>query len=244
LSAPELVWWDAPGPYRVAFSTRLGGVSRGPFASLNLGLLTEDEPDCVIENRRRLCATTGADAGTTAMPWQQHGTQVVEAGPTGVLTPGATFPRCDGLWSSRPGQAIGVLTADCLPVVLCRTGGDPAVAVLHVGWRGLLSGIVGEGVRVLAGGGLAAAIGPGIGPCCYKVGEEVAAPFRSSFGQDVVCAGRLDLWLSAERALRRAGCEDVWRTDLCTACDPDRFFSHRRDSGTTGRQGVMAYVAQ
>jgi purine-nucleoside/S-methyl-5'-thioadenosine phosphorylase / adenosine deaminase len=135
-----------------------------------------------------------------------------------------------------------VLTADCLPVVLCRTGGKPALAVLHVGWRGLLSGILGEGAQALGVNGLAAAIGPGIGPCCYAVGQEVAAPFQAAFGDDVVSGGRLDLWASAERALRRAGCDDIKRTDLCTACDPDRFFSHRRDRGTTGRQGAVALV--
>jgi copper oxidase (laccase) domain-containing protein len=90
---------------------------------------------------------------------------------------------------------------------------------------------------------LRAAIGPGIGPCCYDVGDEVAAPFREAFGEDVVREGKLDLWTSAERALRAAGCEHVDRFDICTACEADRFFSHRRDHGKTGRQGVIAYVA-
>jgi copper oxidase (laccase) domain-containing protein len=99
-------------------------------------------------------------------------------------------------------------------------------------------------VRALASRRLAAAIGPGIGPCCYEVGEEVAGPFREAFGEDVVREGsRLDLWTSAERALRAAGVEHVDRADLCTACHPDRFFSHRREHGRTGRQGVIAYVA-
>jgi copper oxidase (laccase) domain-containing protein len=86
-------------------------------------------------------------------------------------------------------------------------------------------------------------IGPAIGPCCYEVGEEVAAPFRETFGPDVAVDGKLDLWTSAERALRAAGCARVDRFDLCTACDPERFFSHRRDRGRTGRQGVIARVA-
>ncbi|HLY93497.1 MAG TPA: laccase domain-containing protein, partial [Gaiellaceae bacterium] len=107
---------------------------------------------------------------------------------------------------------------------------------------GLLAGIVGAGVRALNGGtSLAAAIGPSIGPCCYEVGDEVAQPFREAFGTDVVRDGKLDLWTAAERALRAAGCEHVERFDVCTACDP-RFFSHRRDHGQTGRQGVIAYV--
>jgi hypothetical protein len=134
------------------------------------------------------------------------------------------------------------MSADCLPVVVARADDEPAVAVLHVGWRGLLASIVQNGVRALGGGALSAAIGPGIGPCCYEVGEEVAAPFRERFGQDVVRARRLDLWTSAERALRRAGIERVERFDRCTACEPETFFSHRRDAGRTGRQGVIAHV--
>ena len=135
-----------------------------------------------------------------------------------------------------------LLTADCLPIAIARTNGErPALAILHAGWRGLLAGIVGVGVRTL-GAPVAAAIGPAIGPCCYEVGEEVAEPFREAFGADVVREGRLDLWTSAERALRAAGCARVDRFDLCTSCNPARFFSHRRDKGQTGRQGVIAAV--
>ncbi len=136
------------------------------------------------------------------------------------------------------------LSADCLPIALVRVDGSrPAVAVLHAGWRGLLAGIAAAGKRALGEGPVAAAIGPGIGPCCYEVGEEVARPFRERFGEDIVRSGRLDLWQSAERALRAAGVEDVHRFDRCTACEPEAFFSHRRDAGRTGRQGVLAYVA-
>jgi YfiH family protein len=136
-----------------------------------------------------------------------------------------------------------LLTADCLPVAIARrNGAKPALAILHVGWRGLLAGIVAEGVRALGGGRLVAAIGPGIGPCCYEVGEEVAEPFRATHG-DVVSDGRLDLWSAAERALRAAGVVSVERADLCTYCHPELFFSHRRDKGRTGRQGIVAAVA-
>jgi YfiH family protein len=138
-----------------------------------------------------------------------------------------------------------LLTADCMPIALVRSDGDqPAAAILHAGWRGLLAGIIGSGVRALASRRLVAAIGPSIGPCCYEVGEEVAAPFREAFGDDVVREDmHLDLWTSAERALRAAGVDQVDRADLCTSCHGDRFFSHRRDHGRTGRQGVIAYVA-
>jgi YfiH family protein len=137
-----------------------------------------------------------------------------------------------------------LLTADCMPIAIARgDGGAPALGILHAGWRGLLAGIVATGVRALGARRLAAAIGPSIGPCCYEVGDEVATPFREAFGEDVVRDGKLDLWTSAERALRAAGVEHVERFDLCTACSAERFFSHRRDHGKTGRQGVIAYVA-
>lgn len=238
----KLFRWDAPGPYRVAFSTRLGGVSEGPFASLNLGILTSDEPELVVENRRRLCAAVEADPETAAMAWQVHGGDVVEATPRGILER-VVFDRCDGLWSDRPGQAMALLTADCLPIALARVNGRPALSVLHVGWKGLLDEIVEAGVTALGNGRLTAAIGPGIGPCCYEVGEEVAAPYRERFGEDVLCGRNLDLAEAAERALRSAGVESVERSGHCTACEPELFFSHRRDHGLTGRQGVVAVIA-
>ncbi len=245
MSAVELLRWNAPGPYEVAFSTRHGGVSDGPFASLNLGLLTEDEPERVRRNRRRLCATAGLDPERTTMVRQRHGGEVHRAAPgLGIAEPGAAQADGDGLWSDEPGVGMLLVTADCLPLAVAREPGrEPALAVLHAGRRGLLAGIAGAGVAALGGGPLAAVIGPGIGPCCYEVGEEVARPFREAFGDDVARGGTLDLWTAAERALRAAGCESVERLDLCTSCAPARFFSHRRDRGRTGRQGVIARVA-
>ncbi len=235
-----LPWEGAPPAYRVAFSTRLGGVSEGSFRSLNLGLLTDDEPERVVENRRRLAEAVEVDPATTAMTRQVHGARVVEADPLGVVTPGTPHERADGLWSDRPGQALLLVTADCLPVALARAGGKPRLTVLHVGWRGLLEGIAAAGVRTLASGNVVAGIGPGIGPCCYEVGEEVAGPYRDRFGPDVLHGRNLDLPLAAERALREAGCVAIERSALCTVCNPELFFSHRRDRGTTGRQGVIA----
>lgn len=238
-----MIHWKAPGPYTVAFTTRVGGVSVGPFASLNLGILTDDEPENVLENRRRACDELGADPGRATMAWQKHGAEVTKASPRGILTGKTAFDPCDGLWSDEPEQPMLLLTADCAPVALARSNGDaPALAVLHVGWRGLLAGIVDAGTRALADRRVAAVIGPSIGPCCYEVGPEVADPYRERFGPDVVREGRLDLWTSISRALERAGVSSVERTDLCTACHPKLFFSHRRDAGTTGRQGVLAYV--
>jgi polyphenol oxidase len=237
-----VIRWEI-GPYRVAFTTRVGGVSEGPFESLNLGMLTADRPEHVVENRRRACASVDADAERATMAWQHHSSAVTRAEPRGITTPGTVFERCDGLWTDQPAQAMMLLTADCLPVAIARSNGaGPALAVLHVGWRGLLEGIVETGVRALRSGELTAAVGPGIGPCCYEVGEEVTEPFRRAYGADVVEAGKLDLWASTERALHAAGCASVHRADLCTSCNAELFFSHRRDRGITGRQGVVAVI--
>jgi YfiH family protein len=239
----QLYRWEVPGPYRVAFSTRQGGVSEGEFASLNLGVRTDDEPARVVENRIRLCEAIEVDPADATMAWQRHGATVAPAVPRGIVMPGTVYDHCDGLWSRTPGQAMLLLTADCLPIAIARTDDGPAgLAILHAGWRGLLAGIVGSGVRALGGPRVAAVIGPSIGPCCYEVGEEVAEPFREAFGPDIASGGKLDLWTAAERALRAAGCVDVDRFDVCTSCNPDLFFSHRRDRGRTGRQGVIACV--
>jgi YfiH family protein len=232
-----MIRWDAPGPYVVAFTTREGGVSTGEFASLNLGS-RDDDPARIAENRRLACESLGLDHERLAVNRQQHSGRAVRARPGGRGEP------ADGLWTDEPGLPILAMSADCLPIALARTNAeDPAVAVLHAGWKGLLAGIVEEGAAVLGSGKLTAAIGPGIGPCCYEVGEEVAAPFRERFGDDVMRERNLDLWTSAERALRAAGVEQIHRVDRCTACEPETFFSHRRDAGRTGRQGVIAYVA-
>ena len=236
MSELELIRWAPPGPYVVAFSTRRGGVSGPPFDTLNLGRLTEDDPEHVAENRRRLCADVGTGPDELRFGRQVHGAVVRRAAGRGE--PG------DGLWTDTAGEPLLVFTADCLPVALVRTnGGPPAVAALHVGWRGLLAGILGAAVSTLGGGKLSAAIGPGIGACCYEVGPDVAERFRARFGGDVVRSGRLDLWTSAERALGETGIADVHRIDLCTACNPALFYSHRRDAGRTGRQGMIALVA-
>ena len=238
-----MIRWEAGGPYTVVFSSRVGGVSTGPYESLNLGIYTDDEPEHVIENRRRLADAAGIDPERTRMAWQRHGADVRRASPEGILTPGTLHSPCDGWWSDEPGQGMMLVTADCLPVAIARQNGRPGLAVLHVGWRGLLEGIVANGAAALGEGALAAAIGPGIGPCCYEVGRDVAEPFEATFGPEVLADGRLDLWRATEVALERAGVAEIERTDLCTFCNPQLFFSHRRDRGTTGRQGVIAAVA-
>jgi YfiH family protein len=229
-----VIRWEAEG-CQVAFTTRVGGVSEGPYASLNLGRKSGDDPERADENRRIACDAIGADVEKLALNFQVHSARVLRAAPA------LRGEHADGLWTDEPGLPILAMSADCLPIVLARIG-KPGVAVLHAGWRGLLAGIAAAGTAVLGGDDLVAAVGPAIGPCCYEVGEEVAAPFRERFGDDVVQESRLDLWTSAERALRAAGVERVDRFDRCTACEPEWFFSHRRDAGITGRQGVIAYV--
>ena len=232
----NLLRWEVPGPYEVAFSTRKDGVSEGPFASLNLALRTGDDPDAVQENRRRLCGEVGADPEALSLNRQKHTTLVHRAHRGKKGEPG------DGLWTDDPGLPILAMGADCLTIALVRVNGDrPMLAVLHAGWRGLLEGIVGEAVGKL-GGRVAAAVGPAIGPCCYEVREDVAEPFAARFGSGVFADGKLDLWSSAEQALRDAGASSVERLDLCTSCNPDLFFSERRMGRPRGTQGVIAVI--
>jgi YfiH family protein len=232
-----VIRWSPPGPYEIAFSTRQGGVSEGPYASLNLGRLTGDDVERVDENRRRVCAEVGGGLERLALNRQVHSAIVHRA------EPGARGEPGDGLWTEEPDLPVLAMTADCLPIALARVdGARPGVAVLHAGWRGLLGGLISEGVRVL-GGGVSAALGPAIGPCCYEVGPDVSEPFAAAFGLDVLHGRNLDLWSAAERALREAGVEEVERFELCTSCNADLFFSHRRTGEPRGVQGVIARVA-
>ena len=230
-----MIRWDAPGPYRVLFSTRNGGVSEGPYASLNLGRRTGDDVERVDENRRILCAEAGADAERLALNYQVHGSTVNRA------AAGVRGTHGDALWTDEPALPILAIAADCVPVALVRAEGPPAAAVVHAGRIGLLAGVVGETVAAL-GGRVAAAVGPAAGPCCYEVGPEVSQPYRRRFGAEVVRGRTLDLWRAAELALCDAGVERVHRVDLCTICNPGLFFSHRRDGKPRGVQGVLAVV--
>ena len=215
----------------MAFSTRQGGVSEGPYESLNLGILTDDERARVERNRELLADAAGVDMAAIAMGWQVHGTDVKEwdARPEGELD------KVDGHVTARDDLALLVLVADCLPVALA--GGD-RVAMVHCGWRGLAGGILANAVTRFDEPP-AAAVGPGIGPCCYEVGDQVREQFDARFAD-----GRmLDLRAVADDLLRAAGVERVEHVDLCTSCREDLFFSHRRDAGVTGRQGGLVWRA-
>jgi YfiH family protein len=230
---------EVPGG-AAAFSTRQGGVSRGPYESLNLGILTDDDQDRVAQNRDIAAAELGLDPERIAMGWQVHGADIREwdAPPEGggYASPGAELDRVDAHATRVPGVGLLVLVADCLPVALI--GGGRA-AMLHCGWRPLAAGIV-EKALATFDEPPAAAIGPGIGRCCYEVGEEVLAEFADLDG---VADGRmLDLRMVARLKLEAAGVSAVEDVDLCTSCRPDLFFSHRRDNGVTGRQGGFAWL--
>jgi polyphenol oxidase len=227
-----VIFWDQPG-YVVAFTTRVGGVSDGVYASLNLTRGTGDEAAKVEENRRLACEALGLPPERLAFNRQVHSPTVHRAHGGARGEPG------DGLWTDEPRLPILAMSADCLPIAIVRTEGPRAIAVLHAGWRGLAEGVVAEGVSRLGAGAKAAVVGPAIGPCCYEVGAEVSA----LFDDDLTVDGRLDLWTAADRALRAAGVGHVERVDLCTRDHPELFFSHRRDGQARGVQGVIGALA-
>ena len=238
MSGPAPIELDLPGA-RVVFSTRLGGVSEGPYRSLNLGVLTDDQPERVGENRRRLAATAGLETGSVAMGWQVHGNELAEwtehPGSDDLLGPGAPLAQVDGHLTDLPGLGLLILGADCMPVALAAPG---RVAMLHCGWRGLAADIVAAAVARFDEPP-AAALGPAIGRCCYEVGSEVLAEFDELDG---VAEGRmLDIRAVAHRKLEAAGVTRIEDVELCTSCREDLFFSHRRDHGVTGRQAGMVW---
>jgi YfiH family protein len=221
---------------RFVFSSRLGGVSAGPYDSLNLGMLTDDEPANVTENRRRLGAAIGHPWERFCYGRQVHGASVRRATePPGRERP---YTQEDGQATALDDAAAIVFVADCLPILLAAGG---AVAALHGGWRPLAGGIVAEGVQALrevgGDGPIHAVLGPSARGCCYEVGEEVHAEFAA---YDARRGDRnLDLAAVARAQLLEAGVAEVADVGLCTMCD-ERFFSHRRDGGVTGRQaGVV-----
>jgi len=227
-----MILWEQPG-YVVAFTTRVGGVSEAPYASLNLTRGTGDDPDRVEENRRLACEALGLPYDRLAFNRQVHSPTVHRAHSGARGEPG------DGLWTDEARLPILAMSADCLPIAVVRTDGPRAIAVLHAGWRGLAEGVVAAGVGALGVGPKAAVIGPAIGPCCYEVGPEVAGLFDADLTND----RHLDLWTAAERALAAAGVEQVERFELCTHDHPQLFFSHRRDGRARGVQGVIGALA-
>lgn len=259
--------WPAPSSVRAYTTTRFGGCSQAPYASLNLGLHVNDEPALVQRNRLALAEHLGLAASAFAWLEQVHGTEVHDAESSHV----DTSPVCaDASFSRQQGAVCVVMTADCLPVLFCDQQGRQ-VAAAHAGWRGLCSGVL---ERTLANFDCAedviAWLGPAIGPDYFEVGAEVRAAFIE---QDPAAAesftARLeietskhdgasqskylaDLYLLARQRLARAGVSAVYGGGFCTYSDlahsaegiaGQRFYSYRRDGARSGRMASLIYLA-
>jgi YfiH family protein len=241
-------WIEATLPNAVAgFTTRCGGVSRGRYAELNLGILTDDDQAKVARNREIVAETLERDPQGFAMGFQVHGSelQVHHENPSvSAFVSRTDLVEADAQLTSSPGVTTLVLVADCVPLVLSAPG---AVGAVHCGWRGIAAGIVPKAVNALcdlAGANpsvVSAAIGPAIGACCYEVGEDVIAVFRERELDQAVKGDRLDIVKAIRVELERSGVESVADVAICTSCNPDLFFSHRRD-GPTGRQAGIAWL--
>jgi len=235
--------WPAPANVRAAVTTRAGGVSRAPYDSFNLAAHVGDDPATVNENRARLRATLALPVEPTWLK-QVHGVVVVDAALSG------SEPEADGAFATQPGAVCAVLTADCLPVLLCNREGTK-VAALHAGWRGLAGGVIEAGVKALGvpGSDLLAWLGPAIGPASFEVGPEVRAAFVQQDAQAAqafraVPEGKYlaEIYLLARLRLQRLGVAVVYGGGFCTATERARFCSYRRD-GATGRMASLIWLA-
>jgi len=228
------------------FTTREGGASAGPFHSLNLSFKVGDEPAAVQENGRRLQHAVGAPVACLN---QVHGDAVVHA--TSARPDLGAIADADASWTQEPGLALGIGTADCLPILI-HAPQARAVAAAHAGWRGTELQIGARAVEALVAHAgarpeeLRAVLGPSIRRCCYEVSSDLAERFEALFGAGVVDRGagkpHLDLALACRLTLERAGVpsESIEVMKACTHCDPEWFFSHRRDRGRTGR--MVAFI--
>jgi YfiH family protein len=219
------------------FSLRTGGVSLGPFESLNLSEMVGDQPQAVAENMRRL--QEAADlASPIATANQVHGDRIVDASLREILA--ATEPQqpgADALISDE--TPVGTRGADC-PCILLAAGRK--VAAVHSGWRGTRLKIAKRVAELMRSQTILAAIGPCIGLCCYQVSKDLADQFRQQFGPRAADhRDHLDLRFCIESALREAGVEKIEQVPGCTSCDAEKFFSHRRDKGRTGRH--LAFIS-
>jgi polyphenol oxidase len=235
--------WPAPANVRAAVTTRSGGVSNAPYETFNLATHVGDVPTAVRENRARLRTALALPAEPVWLK-QVHGVAVVDAAQGGVE------PEADGAFAGQPGTVCAVLTADCLPVLLCNRAGTKAAA-LHAGWRGLAGGVIEAGVEALSvpGSELLAWLGPAIGPEAFEVGPEVRTAFIQKDAQAAHAfrAARegkylADIYLLARLRLQRLGVAAVYGGGFCTVTDGARFFSYRRD-GATGRMATLIWLS-
>ena len=235
-----------------AFTTRLGGVSEGYLASLNLGMNRGDKNENVEKNYAILEETIGFDANKLVLANQVHGddVRVVTAADCRGLDHRA-YPECDGLITNTPGVSLVVFTADCTPILLH----DPvtgAVGAVHAGWRGTALDIAGKAVAMMEAEfgcmpqNIRAAIGPNIGPCCFQTDGDVPQAMVQAFGPEVEAYIRaagdkyyVNLKDMNALALRRAGVENIEISEECTMCNPDKYWSHRYTQGLRGSQGAV-----
>jgi YfiH family protein len=232
--------WPAPATVRAGTTTRLGGVSQLPYVSLNLATHVGDDPVAVMENRRRLRQFLQLP-GEPVWLNQVHGVQVcidVQAGTT-----------ADACVSQQPGQVCAVMTADCLPVLLCDLGGS-VIAAAHAGWRGLAAGVLAETVTRMAvdPAMLMAWLGPAIGPRAYEVGDDVrdvflglAADYQQAFTAHTAGKWWMDIYTAARLNLANLGITRVFGGDYCTFEDSVRFYSYRRERDT-GRMASLIWI--
>ncbi|MBE0621617.1 MAG: peptidoglycan editing factor PgeF [Burkholderiales bacterium] len=234
--------WPAPARVRALITTRAGGVSRGAYAGLNLGFGSGDDAGDVARNRANLRQWLPAEP-----LWlrQVHETAVVEAD----VTEGS--PEADAALARRSGRVCAVLTADCLPLLLCDAGGT-VVAAVHAGWRGLCAGVIEQTLRAMNSPPqeLLAYLGPAIGPGAYEVGAEVRDAFIAADpgGESAVAfkpgkPGKFyaEIYALARQRLARAGVVKVYGGGYCTYTERERFYSYRRD-GATGRMASLIWM--
>ena len=244
--------WPAPARVRAASTLRGGGVSQGPYASLNLGTAVGDDAGSVTRNRQILAEMLNLPAEPHWLK-QVHGTTVLDLDLFDISTRSsdvlAVPPAADGAVTSRPGLPCAVLTADCLPVLLCDTGGT-RVGVAHAGWRGLAGGVLESTVRRMGiePRRLMAWLGPGIGADAYEVGAEVMEAFIAVDPATAECfkpndRGRrqADLYGLARQRLQAAGVEAIYGGGGCTHTESERFFSHRREA-PCGRMATVIWL--
>lgn len=234
--------WPAPAKVKALMTTRSGGTSAGPYASLNLGLKVNDAPDAVAANRARLRACLPAEPA-----WlnQVHGNRVVEADTLDAPV------DADAAVARNPGTVCAVMVADCLPVLLCDRKGS-VVGAAHAGWRGLAAGVIENAVQAMRvdPGEVVAWLGPAIGPDAFEVGDDVREAFlsvdpeaASAFVPHRPGKWLADLFQLARQRLQRLGVGVVHGGGLCTVSDPARFYSHRRDK-VTGRMAALVWIAE
>ncbi|TAJ77758.1 MAG: peptidoglycan editing factor PgeF [Gallionellaceae bacterium] len=232
--------WPAPKNVRALQTTRLGGASAAPYGSFNLGDHVGDVPQVVARNRQMLAALM---PGEPVWLQQAHGTAVADADNAGCLI------RADASIARRRGSVCVVMTADCLPVLLCDEGGT-VVAAAHAGWKGLAAGVIEAAVQAMdvEPHKLMAWFGPAISQRAFEVGEEVRATFIAQHAQATEAflpgAGgkwMADIYLLAHQRLHALGITRVYGGELCTYSDPANFFSYRRD-GVTGRMGTFIWL--